>query len=111
MDDLVARLSQGCHRVELSLRPERTLEILRERFDLGHVHIRFTETRGGTELGVRLDRKSSDTEIDIAKGTIHLEGTLTLNYVPVRCIADIDLKTFEGQGHLELAEAATGTSA
>jgi len=32
---------------------------------------------------------------------VHLEGKLTLDYVRVRCIADIDLKTLEGKGRLE----------
>jgi hypothetical protein len=30
----------------------------------------------------------------------HLEGGLTLNYVKVRCIADIDLQTLQGKGYL-----------
>jgi hypothetical protein len=32
---------------------------------------------------------------------VHLVGGLTLNYVKVRSIADIDLGTLAGQGHLE----------
>ena len=32
------------------------------------------------------------------------EGNLTLNYVKVRCIADIDLETLTGHGHLEIVE-------
>jgi hypothetical protein len=33
-------------------------------------------------------------------GTVHLEGDLTLDYVKVRCIADIDLQTLNGKGRL-----------
>jgi hypothetical protein len=33
-------------------------------------------------------------------GRVHLEGELTLDYVKVRCIADIDLQTFKGEGYL-----------
>ena len=34
-------------------------------------------------------------------------GDLTLNFVKVRCIADIDLALFTGEGHLEpLGEVA-----
>jgi len=33
-------------------------------------------------------------------GIAHVEGTLTLNYVKVRCIADIHLETLNGVGHL-----------
>jgi uncharacterized protein YbdZ (MbtH family) len=102
-DDLVSRLSKGEHLVESSLRPEKTVQALKERIDLGYVHIKFTETRGGTELGVRLDREALDlsqADFEGQKGTVHLEGELTLNYVKVRCIADIDLQTLAGKGHL-----------
>ena len=33
------------------------------------------------------------------------EGNLTLNYVKVRCIADINLDTLTGTGHLQRLEA------
>ena len=112
-NELVNRLSEGDHPVEASLRPEKTVQILKERIDMGHVHIKFTGTRGGTELGVRLDRDASDlskADFEAGTGSVHLEGTLTLNYVPVRCIADIDLASFEGQGHLVALEAETAAA-
>jgi len=102
-DGLVVRLSKGRHAVESGLRPEKTPQALKEQIDRGYVHIKFTETRGGTELGARLDRKATDlshADFDNQTGTVHLEGELTLDYVKVRCIADIDLQTFTGQGHL-----------
>ena len=37
---------------------------------------------------------------------VHVEGTLTLNYVPVRCVADIDLATLNGTGQLVVVEPA-----
>ena len=107
-DDLVNRLADGDHPVEVGLRPERTVKILQECIDRGYVHIKFTGTKGGTELGVRLDDDASDlSQADFANhtGTAHLVGGLTLNYVKVRCIADIDLTTLAGQGHLEIVEA------
>ena len=103
-DDLVKFLSQRDHPVEAGLRPDKTAQALKECIDRGYVHIKFTDTRGGTELGVRLDRDASDlsqAKFDDQTGNVHLEGGLTLNYVKVRCIADIDLKTLAGQGHLE----------
>ena len=39
-------------------------------------------------------------------GEVHLVGNLTLNYEKLRCIADLDLQTLSGQGHLELIEEA-----
>jgi hypothetical protein len=72
----------------------------------GYVHTKFTDTRGGTELGVRLDQGMTDlSEADFGQSTgpVHLEGNLTLNYVRV-CCADADLATLEGKGHLEILE-------
>ena len=112
-NELVNRLCEGDHPVEASLRPEKTVQILKERIDMGHVHIKFTDTRGGTELGVRLDRDATDlskADFDAGQGTVHLEGTLTLNYVPVRCIADIDLTSLDGKGHLVSLEAETAAA-
>ena len=109
-DDLVKRLSKGKHPVEASLRPDKTVEALKERIELGHVHIKFTNTKGGTELGVPLDREASDlskADFQEGKGVVHLVGNLTLNYVKVRCIADIDLSTLSGKGHLEPIDSSS----
>jgi uncharacterized protein YbdZ (MbtH family) len=100
---LVEKLCKGRHRVEASLRPEKTAKALKDRIDMGYVHIKFTETKGGTELGVRLDRDTLDlsqADFESQAGAVHLEGELTLDYVKVRCIADLDLKTLAGKGHL-----------
>jgi uncharacterized protein YbdZ (MbtH family) len=107
-DNLVDRLCEGDHLIEASLRPEKTVQALKESIDRGYVHIKFTNTQGGTELGVRLDPDRSDlSQADFAHhtGMVRLVGGLTLNYVKVRCVADIDLKTLTGQGHLEPVEA------
>jgi hypothetical protein len=107
---LVDRLCEGNHPVEAGLRPEKTTKLFKEAIDRNYVHIKFTKTRGGTELGVRLDRDACDfANADFAdgSGTAHLEGNLTLDYVKVRCIADISLKTLEGTGRLEIVEAKT----
>lgn len=102
-DDLVKRLSEGTHAVVASLRPEKTAQAFKERIDLGYVHLRFADTRGGTELGVRLDSGALDlnhADFENQMGSVHLEGGLTLNYQKVRCIADIDLQTLAGTGYL-----------
>jgi uncharacterized protein YbdZ (MbtH family) len=108
---LVDRLCEGDHSVEAGLRPEKTVKLFKEAIDRNYVHIKFTKTRGGTELGVRLDREACDfsqADFDNGSGTVHVEGNLTLDYVKVKCIADIDLATLEGVGHLEKVEAQTG---
>jgi len=102
---LVTRLSQGSHPVVAGLRPEKSVQALKEAIDRGYVHVKFTDTRGGTELGVRLDPAACDvSRADFANqsGTVYLEGGLTLDYVKVRCIAAIDLTTLAGQGHLKI---------
>ena len=108
---LVDRLCEGDHPVEAGLRPEKTVKLFKEAIDRNYVHIKFTKTRGGTELGVRLDREAcefSRADFDRGSGAVHVEGNLTLDYVKVRCIADIDLATLEGVGHLEIVKAQTG---
>lgn len=106
-DDLVGFLASGDHPVETKVRPEKTVKLFKEAIDRGYVHIKFTDTRGGTELGVKLDTDASDfSQANFEEGTgkVHVEGGLTLNYVKVRCVADIDLETLAGRGRLERVE-------
>jgi uncharacterized protein YbdZ (MbtH family) len=95
--DLIQRLSeQGGQPVEVILRPEKSAVALKESIERGNLQLKFMETRGGTELGVRLDPGASDlkqADFENQTGTVHLEGGLTLDYTPVRCIADINLET------------------
>jgi core binding factor beta subunit len=91
-----------------------TVEELRERTgDMGYVLVKFTETRGGTELGFPLDRDATDisgANFDEGTGNVHVEGHLILNDDPVRCIADINLATLKGMGRLKLEEKATAAT-
>lgn len=107
MDELVQRLAEGDHPVTVG-GPSPSLEEFRRRVeDMGYVFIKFTGTRGGTDLGVRVDKSATDVSqanFDQHTGSVHVEGTLTLNYVKVRCVADIDLETLNGQGHLVALE-------
>jgi len=100
---LVDRLSEGDHPVEIRLRPENTAEAVKRCLNRGYIHVRFSETKGGTELGLRLNADHSDWrggDFEAATGRIHLVGDLTLDMVKVQCIADIDLATLQGRGHL-----------
>ena len=100
---LVDRLCEGVHPVEAGLRPNKTVENLKAAIDRGYVYIKFTDTKGGTELGVRLTPEACDfSKADFESGTgeLHIEGNLTLDYVPVVCVADLNLATLEGSGQL-----------
>ena len=100
---LVDRLCEGDHPVEVGLRPEKSLKLFKGAVDRNYIHVKFTDTKGGTELGIRLDRGACDfskADFETGTGTVHVEGELTLDYVRVRCIADIELKSLEGRGRL-----------
>lgn len=107
MNDQVRRLCEGEHPVEVSLSPNITVEALKQCIDRNHVHLRFTHTKGGTELGFALNAEGTDiSQADFNEGTgsVRLVGNLTLDYAKVRCIANIDLETLGGRGHLEAVE-------
>lgn len=108
---LVDRLSLGDHPVIVSQRPESSVKAFKEALDNGYARFKFTETQGGTELGVRVDKDASDlsnANFDDGTGQVRVVGGLTLDHTKVRCIANIDLKTLDGVGHLEKVEAAAG---
>ncbi len=103
MSELVRSLTTE-QDVEASLRPEPTLEAFRAALERGYVHLRFPATRGGTELGVKLNPEGSElTHGDLEKGTGHvfIVGELTLDYIPVRLYAKLELATLRGVGHVE----------
>ena len=106
MDELTQRLSSD-QPVTVG-GPDPSVAELRKRLeDIGTVFVKFTETRGGTDLGIRLDREASDlskADFDSGHGSVHVEGTLILNDDPVRCIADIDLQTLNGTGRLVVVD-------
>jgi uncharacterized protein YbdZ (MbtH family) len=100
---LVERLCEGNHAVELGLRPDKSVKLFKEAIDRDYVHVKFTQTKGGTEIGFRLDRASSDfskANFEVGTGTAHVEGNLTLDYIKVKCVADIDLGMLSGTGRL-----------
>lgn len=98
---LVSRLSVGMQPVRFVSRPECTVEALQRSLDRGYVHILFPQTRGGTELGIRVDSSDlSGADFQAGTGDIHLAGTLKLDGVTVQCQVRLDLATLEGQASL-----------
>jgi len=113
MSELVKRLAEGSHPVEASLRPNRTVRALKECLDRGYVHVKFTGTRGGTELGVAVDRQRTATtgaDFESGSGRVTIIGNLSLDFVPVTCVAEIDLATLSGTGHLEVIDSPATVS-
>ncbi|MFV5997275.1 hypothetical protein ACNPQM_34015 [Streptomyces sp. NPDC056231] len=103
MDELVERLSQEGQKVVVGGPSPSLGEFQRRLTEMGYVFVKFPDSGGATDLGVRVDEAATDLGgADFAKGTgsVHVEGTLTLNYVQVRCVADIDLTSLSGSGHL-----------
>lgn len=109
MSELVERLSQGDHKITYRAKRDDARTELRAAIEREYVHVLFTETQGGTELGFTVDSARSDLSDaywEAGEGSIHLEGELSLDGVPVRCVADLDLRTVEGTGRLEILDAA-----
>jgi hypothetical protein len=109
MFDLVQYLANGYHPVAVG-GPEPSLDDLKERLTtMLYAFVKFTDTQGGTDLGVEVDAEATDlsrADFEHASGTVHVEGSLTLDFVPVRCVADIDLATMAGTGYLIAAVSA-----
>ena len=107
MNDLVRRLSAENQSVVVGGPDPSLAELQKRATEIGYVFIKFVDTRGGTDLGVRIDTAATDlSRADFANGSgsAHIEGTLTLDYVKVRCIADIDLASLAGTGRLVAIE-------
>jgi hypothetical protein len=106
VNELVQKLTKE-QPIVASLRPEATLANFKEAVGRGYVHLKFTETRGGTELGIRLDPERSDlsgADFERGTGSVHVVGELVLDYVRVRFHGDVDLATLAGTGRLEVLE-------
>jgi uncharacterized protein YbdZ (MbtH family) len=101
--DLVTRLCEGDHRVEVVLRPEPSIERLRGALDKRYVHLRFVDTNGGTEVGVALAERTdlSDADLDSGTGSLLLVGELTLDFEKLRCEAVVGVSGLTGHGHLQ----------
>lgn len=103
MNELVEKLTRE-QEIEASLRPETSLENFKAALDRGYVHVKFPNTRGGTELGIRLDPDASDlsnADFESRSGSVKIVGGLILDYERVRFHGEIDLGTLKGTGRLE----------
>ncbi|MEU6577259.1 hypothetical protein [Streptomyces sp. NPDC046805] len=72
-----------------------------------YVFIKFPNSREATYVGVRMDEAATDlAQTDFAGGTgsVHIERMLILNTVRARCVADVELSSLSGTGHLAVLE-------
>ena len=102
INELVERLANGKHQVVIGSRGE-SYEEIKQRIEDGYIHIKFSQTKGETELGINVDlSKANLAQLDFINGTgvLHIEGTTNLNYHPVRCIAEINLSERKGEAYL-----------
>ena len=107
MSELVEFLAQGKHPIELS-RYQGAKE-LKECIERSYVLVKFTDTRGGTELGVRLDMSRCDlskADFDSASGSVRLVGHLNLDFVDIECTADIEVTSLIGTGQVVTVSTA-----
>jgi hypothetical protein len=107
MSELVQKLAKGDHKVIFRPIRDDALGELKAAIDRNYVHVKFTETRGGTELGFPLDDDHSDLskgDFEKGEGEVTLSGRLNLDGVPIRVHSKIDLSSMEGKGHLEILE-------
>jgi len=106
MSDLIERLERT-QDIVLAIRPTPTPDSFRLALERGFVPVRFPNTRGGTELGIKLDRDSvwSSEELSKGAGQVQIAGELSLDYTRVRFQGTIDIATMKGSGRLEPIEA------
>lgn len=105
MSELVQKLAKGDHPVAVTATD---LADFKGCVDRDYVHLKFTETRGGTELGFRLDPEHSDLsggDFGRGSGQVRLSGILTVEGISVRCTAEVDLESLSGRGRLEVLES------
>jgi uncharacterized protein YbdZ (MbtH family) len=99
---LVQRLSGDNHRVEVRTTVEDKTAYLRDRLEIGYLHVFFPDTRGGTEIGVKLDAETSNIALEqIAKGNdINLRGHLVLDDIAAVCQIRLHPSDLVGRGGL-----------
>ncbi|WP_079978231.1 MbtH family protein [Parachlamydia acanthamoebae] len=63
----------------------------------GFVYFNFPNTKGGTSVRVRIDNAVADSS-----DSMHLEGSFILDYVHLKCIAEVSLSNLKGSAFLHI---------
>lgn len=108
---LVEKLVTGEHQVEICSRAEaeKKREDLIRQIGYDVVHVLFPNTKGGTEVGIHLQRDLCGdlnlTDDDShGPGQLQLVGDLTLDWHPIRVTALVSLKSYKGTATVEKRE-------
>lgn len=107
ISSLVDFLSKGQHPIT-TMPLYKTIQEFYAAIERNYVHLTFSDTKGPACLGVRLDPHLTQLQqADFLKGQglARLGGFLILDYVKVRCLAEIHLETLQGTGCLEVIES------
>ena len=104
---LVERLQGQDHRAVVQVRVEDKLAYFRERIEIGHIHVLFPDTRGGTELGLALDETTQANALTALEtgADVELCGELTLDDEHVICSVQLSTPALEGRGGLRRVSA------
>jgi len=105
MSQLAHRFSQGTHQVTYRPRHGRARSELCADVERQYFHMMFMDAAGEIEFGFPSDRARCDfsgANWEAGDGSIHIEGELGLNGSPARCIVDLDLRTMQGRGRVDV---------
>ncbi len=72
-----------------------------------YIHLTFTGTRGQTCIGIKIDpQKTEFKNVDFEKGVglVKVEGNFILDFVKLKCCAEIDLQDLSGTAQLEIVQ-------
>jgi len=105
-NDLVKRLmkEQPVEIIRYKDKDKPLVERLKKAAELGYILVKFTETKGGTELGANIKNEDPQCYAHFDETKVVIKGRLKLDYTPVRLNATVDLATFKGTGYLEVID-------
>lgn len=81
-----------------------SIEKLRRAVEVGYILVKFSETKGGTELGCNVKNENPRCSVEWKDSKIIFHGRLKLDFTPILVHATIDLTTFQGTGYVEPIE-------
>jgi len=78
-----------------------SVDKLRRAVEIGYVLVKFTQTKGGTELGCNIKNEDSRCKAEFTENTVSIHGRLKLDFTPILVHAKINLDTFQGTAYVE----------